>query len=119
MNSSVARLARRVAVDPFFLAFALAEYAAVDKLDDAGLAAALGVPPDVLPAVRLCRSPRAEPAGFREDVDRIVARFGADRGVLVTAVRHGQTVAAMRAVVAPDGAAAGSLLAARDRPAGP
>ena len=42
MNESVARLAGRAAADPFFLAFALAEYAAAEQLDEAGLAAAPG-----------------------------------------------------------------------------
>jgi len=114
MNESVARLAGRAGVDPFFLAFALAEYAAAERLDEAGLAAALGTAPAVLPHVRLCRMPRADADGFREDVGRIAARFGLDRDALAAAARHGQVVAAMRA--AADPAAAGFLLAARDRP---
>jgi hypothetical protein len=116
VNESVARLANRVAVDPFFLAFALAEYAAAEKLDDAALVAALGTTPDVLPHVRLCRAPRADSDGFREDVDRIAAKFGLSRDALVAVARHGQVVAAMRAAAAADPTEAGYLLAARDRP---
>lgn len=115
MSESVVRLANRVAVDPFFLAFALAEYAAAEGLDPAGLAARLGTTPGVLPHVALCRSPRADPDGFREDVDRVAGKFGLDRDVLITVARHGQIVAAMRP---PDEAApadAGAFLAARDR----
>ncbi len=115
MNESVARLANRVAVDPFFLAFALAEYAAAEKLDAAALAAALGTTPDVLPHLRLCRAPRADADGFREDVDRIAAKFGLNRDVLAAVARHGQVVAAMRAAAAADPAEAGFLIAARDR----
>jgi hypothetical protein len=115
MNESVVRLANRAGVDPFFLAFALAEYAAGERLDEAALATALGTTPDVLPHVRLCRSPRSDADGFREDVDRIAAKFGLNRDVLATAARHGQVVAAMRAAAA-EATEAGFLLAARDRP---
>ena len=38
MSEALARLANRAAVDPHFLAFALAEYARSEQLDDAGLA---------------------------------------------------------------------------------
>ncbi|MBX9583717.1 MAG: hypothetical protein K2X87_25725, partial [Gemmataceae bacterium] len=82
MNDSVRRLANRVAVDPFFLAFALAEYARAEGLDDAGLAAALGTDADGLAHARLCRTPRADPDGFRADVERIAGKFGLDRQVL-------------------------------------
>jgi hypothetical protein len=115
MNESVARLASRAGVDPYFLAFALAEYAAAERLDEAALAHVLGTTPDVLPHVRLCRTPRTDADGFREDVDRIAAKFGLNRDVLAAAARHGQVVAAMRAAAA-DPTEAGYLLAARDRP---
>jgi hypothetical protein len=109
-------LANRVAVDPYFLAFALAEYAVAEKLDHGALAAALGTTPDVLPHVRLCRTPRADSDGFREDVDRIAVKFGLNCDVLGAVARHGQVVAAMRAAAAADPTEAGFLLAARDRP---
>ncbi len=111
----MARLANRAGVDPFFLAFALAEYATAERLDETALAAALGTAPDVLPHVRLCRSPRADADGFREDVGRIAAKFGLNRDALAAVARHGQVVAAMRAAAA-DPTEAGYLLAARDRP---
>ena len=113
MNDNLARLSRRAAADPRFLAFALAEYAAAERLDEAGLAAALGIPTDRLPHIRLCPTPRSDPDGIRADVDRIVGRFGADRDTVTAIVRHGQAVAAMRAAMNPDETAA--LLAARDR----
>lgn len=116
MSESVARLANRVAIDPFFLAFGLAEYAAAEGLDDPQLAAALGTTPDVLPHVRLCRTPRADPDGFRGDVGRIAAKFGLVRDTLAMIARHGQVVAAMRAETAAAPESAGSVLAARDRP---
>ncbi len=115
MDESVARLANRAAIDPYFLAFALAEYAAAERLDETGLAAALGTTADVLPHVRLCPSPRADPDGFRADVDRVAGKFGLNRDALAAVARHGQVVAAMRAAAA-DPTEAGFLLAARDRP---
>ncbi len=115
MTDSVARLARRVAIDPFFFGFALAVYAAAEGLDETGLAAALGCPPEQLAHVRLCRAPRADSGGFREDVDRIAEAFGLTREAVATVARRGQVVAAMRVAAGevPDGA--GFLIAARDR----
>lgn len=115
MNESVARLARRVAADPYYLSFALAEYAAAGGLDEAGLAAALGTTPDVLPHVRLCPAPRADPDGLREDVDRIAGTYGVDRVALIQVARTGQTVAAMRAAQEANPTATGFVLAARDK----
>ena len=106
--------AERAATRPAFLAFPLAEYAADEGLDDAALAARLGAAPELLAHVRLCRTPPADPDGFREAVGRIADRFGLDRAALAVAVRHGQTVAALkRDPAAP--ADPGQVLAARDR----
>jgi hypothetical protein len=116
MNESVARLANRAAIDPHFLAFSLTEFAIAEKLDEAGLAVVLGTTADMLPHIRLCRVPRTDADGFREDVDRIAEKFGLNRDALAAVARHGQVVAAMRAADAADPTEAGFLLAARDRP---
>lgn len=107
-------LARRVATDPAFLAWALAGYARGEGLDDAGLAAALGCPVPTLTTLRLCRLPAADPPAFRQDIDRIAGRFGVDADVLAEAVRRAQALRRLQG-----GAARGTLLAARDddRPA--
>jgi hypothetical protein len=114
MNEPLAGMADLAAGDPFFLAFALAEYAQAERLDAAGLAAALGTTPDVLPHVGLCRSPGADPDAFRSDVDRIAGKFGLTRDALVAVARCGQAVAAMRPADETV-ADAGLFLAARDR----
>jgi hypothetical protein len=114
VNEPLQRLADRAAADPQFLAFALTEYAKAESLDRPGLLAALGAAEDRFPHVQLCRAPRADPDGFREDVDRIAAKFGLNRDVLATAVRHGQ-VAAAHQIAAGDPNEAGFLIAARDR----
>lgn len=108
-------LARRVQSDPAFLAAALADYARSERLDERGLAAALGCPPEQLSALRLCRRPRAEPAGqFRRDVEQIGARFGVRADVLAEAVRRADALAALRQAAAAE---RGTLMAARDREA--
>jgi hypothetical protein len=116
MTDEVRAAARRAGIDPFFLAFALAEYAKDNDWDEPALTAALGATPDTLAHARLCRMPRTDPAGFREDVDRIAAKFGLNRDVLAPAVRFGQVVATIRPD--PDAApveSATPLLAARDK----
>jgi hypothetical protein len=112
----VAFAAERAASRPAFLAFALAEYAAVEGLDAAALAARLGCTADVLNSVRLCLTPPADPDGFREAVGRICDQFGVHREPLVAAVECGRMATAVRAAVAEAPAEAGFVLAARDRP---
>ncbi len=116
MSDSLQRLARRVEADPLFLASLLAEYARAERLDDAQLAQALGCHPEDLTALRLCRAPRADPVGFREDVRLIAARFGLDEARLMQIVRQGQALTSLRQG-AP--AAPGFLMAAREKPKEP
>ena len=111
MHDAVVELARRAAADPHFLAFALAEYAGREVLDEAGLMATLGATAEALASARLCRTPRPDPAGFRADVDRIAAKFGLNRDALAKAARHGLVVADLRRAAAE----AAPFLAARDR----
>jgi hypothetical protein len=108
-------LAPKVATDPFFLAAVLADYARSESLDDAGLCAALGCRAEDLPMLRLCRAPRAEAKGFREDIADIAGRFGLEASRLTSVVRQGQAVGRLRQVAeaAPE---PGLLLAARDAP---
>jgi hypothetical protein len=111
MSDRLEHLARRVSGDEFFLASALAEYAHSEGLDDPGLAAALGCPASSLARLRLCRRPRPDPAGMREDVMRIGEHFGIDPLLLAGVVRRADALAAMRRDTA---GGAGALIAARD-----
>jgi hypothetical protein len=111
VSKSLEALARRVEKDPLFLAGLLVEYAGSESLDDIGLAAALGCEPEALTAIRLCRAPRPDRAGFRQDVDEIAARFGLDADRLTAVVRRGETLRRLRSA-APSGH--GFLAAARD-----
>lgn len=115
MDDSVLRLARRAALDPHFLAHALAEYAALRGWDEPALAAALGVDAATLAAVRLCRAPRADAAGFREDTERIAVKFALDRDLLAKAARHGHAVARLARAEGDLSEPAMPFLAARDR----
>ncbi len=115
MGDAVHDLARRAAADPHFLAFALAQYAAREALDEAGLLAALGATPEALASARLCRTPRPDPEGFRADIDRVAAKFALDRDALAKAARHGLVVAELRRAAAESPAEVAAFLAARDR----
>ena len=70
MSGRLDGLARRVADDRFFLASALADYARSERLDDAGLAGALGCAVDALTTLRLCRRPAGDAATFRAIASR-------------------------------------------------
>jgi hypothetical protein len=113
MSDALQHLANRVAIDPFFLAHPLAEFAQSEQLDDPGLAARLGCRVEDLTLLRLCRVPRSDPNGFRDDLAKVATRFGLDPSSLAVAVRHGQGLATLRAAPRPEGAP-GALLAARD-----
>jgi hypothetical protein len=114
MNDPLEGLARHVAADPFFLAPLLAEFARGEWLDDEALAVRLGCRREDLAALRLCRAPRPDPDGFREDVECIAGHFRLDVDQLIEAVRRGQVLQRLRKVAG----ASGSMLAARDRPPG-
>jgi hypothetical protein len=109
MTDSLDWLAQRVERDPGFLGSVLALYAQSERLDAAGLAAALGCSPEVLPKLKLCRPPRAE--RFWDDVSGIAAHFGLDADRLAAVVRRGQVLAKLREFSSPNS----TLLAARDR----
>jgi hypothetical protein len=102
-------LAQRVEADPFFLGSVLALYAESEGLDDAGLATALGCPPEALSRLKLCRPPR--PDRFGDDITALATHFGLDFNRLAAAVRRGQVIEQLRGASSPSG----TLLAARDR----
>lgn len=119
MDDMVIRAARRAAVDPHFLAFGLDRYAEGNGMDEAALMAELGATAETLAHARLCRTPRGDAAGLREDVARIAATFGLNAGVLVKAVRAGEVAVAHRAATGRDlPETVAPVLAARDRDGG-
>lgn len=79
------RAAEQATGRPFYLASVLLPLARAEQLDDDALAARLGCPPDMLPALLLCRRPAD--ASFLEDVRRIAARFHLDPVPLAESIR--------------------------------
>jgi Tol biopolymer transport system component len=71
------------------------------------------VRPLAVTMLRLCRSPRPDPDGFRADVERAAGRFGADAGKLAAVVRQVEGVIRLREAGRVT-AEAGFFLAARD-----
>ena len=115
MTEPLAALARRVESDPFFMATVFAEYTRSEGLDDAGLIAVLGCRMEDLPMLRLCRTPRTDAQGFREDIADIATRFGLVPARLIAVVRQGQALGHLRQA-AQASTEPGFLLAARDAP---
>src|SRR5690349_2368943 len=109
MTDLLRRLADRVEGDPFFLAAPLAIFARTEGLDDAGLAAALGLAGDRLPELKLCRPPRPEPEHFWDDACRIAKHFGIDPAPLADALRRGQVLLRLRERPAPPSGAGGLI----------
>jgi hypothetical protein len=112
MTNPLIPLAARVENDPFFLASALALYARSEELDDPALAARLGCPVEQLPRLRLCRMPRTDPAGFREDIAVLAGHFHLDELVLIEALKRGRVIQRLQGAARAEG---GVLMAARDR----
>jgi hypothetical protein len=112
MTDPLVSLARRAEREPFLLASALADYARSEELDHAALAARLGCTVEQLTLVRLCRTPRSDPADFRADVEVIAGHYHLDEGVLVEAVKRSRV---MRRTQGASATEAGLLMAARDR----
>ncbi len=113
MNSRIDRLARRVEDDEYFLASALGTFARSENMDETGLASLLGCTVGAMSALRLCRRPHPDPARFREDIDRIAARFNVNADKLAEVVRRSDALLAMRRWA--DTATSGLMMAARDR----
>lgn len=108
--------ARRAREREAFMASALASYQGLHRLDDAGLAAWLGLPESALADLALCLRPAASSPSFRADVERIAVHVGASGQRLAKLLREADTVTALRAAPAGDPEAdAGILKAARDR----
>jgi hypothetical protein len=113
MSDALQHMAERVKTDPFFLAHPLDGYATAENLDDAGLAAALGVPVGDLTRLRLCRAPREKPAERRDDITEIATAFGIVAAKLAEVLNRGHAVARLREKRKVEDRG-GAFLAARD-----
>lgn len=95
---------------PAFLGWTFARFREAEHLDQHGLASMLGVEPETLNRLALCRRPR--PDRFGEDVHAIAARFGADVLRLASVIRQADALTTLADLPTPD---VGVLAAARDR----
>ena len=75
-DGRVALLAARIAIDPEFMAYALARWRAAEQLGESEMAQVLGLRPDDLAAFRLYRRPDPEQASYVEDVRTIAGHYG-------------------------------------------
>ena len=108
MANPLDEMAERTRHEPFFFGCLLEQYAVVGGLDDAALAAELGCKVADLRGLRLCRAPRDDQAGLREDVRRVAEALGLNEGKLTRVVRRAKATAMFQGK-------GGSLMAARDR----
>jgi hypothetical protein len=108
MANPLDEMAERSRHERFFFGCLLEQYAVVEGLDDAALAANLGCTVDDLRGLRLCRAPRDDRAGLREDIGRVAAALGLNEGKLTRVVVRARATAMLRGK-------GGSLRAARDR----
>ena len=117
MTDPLEALAARAEEEPFFLASVLASYRRGEGLDEATLAAALGCREEDLLMLKLCRTPRRDGPGFREDVDCICERFGLHRERLASVIKRGRVIARLQEAqeTARQTAPGGFLMAARER----
>jgi len=114
MNPSLTHLAQRVADAPDFLAYALAEYARSERLEDTALAARLGCAVETLTHLRLCRMPREQAPLFWQDVKQIAQRFSVSAEVVAEVTRRGQSLFHLRVAAGGQKDKPNFLLAARD-----
>jgi hypothetical protein len=117
MMDPVRAMAERARREPYFLGWVLERYAQAERLDEAGLAAALGCEAVALTDLRLCRAPRLDPAGLTEDVRRIAEVFRLDAGQLLAIVKRAAVLGRLQDAPSPDGRPT-YLMAARDREEG-
>lgn len=108
----MAALAQRVQDDDFFLASALALYARTEQLGDQSLAEVLGCDVEALNLLRICRRPRTDDVGFRQDLQRISNHFDVQIGILAEAIRRAEALSALRQGTSNQ---RGLMMAARDR----
>lgn len=97
MADPLEELAARAQREPLFLGFVLAAFSQIEHLDDGRLAATLGCLAEDLVMLRLCRAPRDDAQGFREDIAAISTRFKLDPVGFAKIVKRGRVVAHFQA----------------------
>ena len=124
-DESLWRLARRLQADPQFMSYALATYQQHEGLERQDLAQELGLAPEMLLRLALCRRPDPDSPLFAEQVREIADYTLMDEARLANILRQVSSLEklAQRKLVPdapetesqPDYSLSGLLAAARDR----
>ncbi len=100
--------ARKAAGDEFFLGSAIQLYQRKEALDDKALAHFLGIAPELLHRLALCRRPYStDPTTFRRDISSIATKFAIETRQLAALLRRAEAYEASRSTST-------YLMAARD-----
>jgi len=107
------RAGEKARLDPFFLGHLLSRLRKRAGRVQADLANRLNCDLTQINRLFLCRSPREDAVGFRQDVEKIAAYVGCDAFLIAQIVREANTAKALTA--GGPARTANTLLAARDR----
>ena len=99
MTDILDSFARRLRSDHTFLASALEDYARSEGLNGPGLARRLGISPEDLGRLAICRRPSGE--RFNWDIDVIARRFAIDQRLLADVVHQADYVEGVKRVAKP------------------
>ncbi len=112
-NKGLQLAAEKASHDPFFLGHLLSFVAEGVARSGSTLSQRIGCNPGQITRLALCRCPREDGIGFRQDIEKIAAYVGCDAMELAQVVREG---AALKALAGGGiGQKTNTLLAARDR----
>jgi hypothetical protein len=115
MDEHLTRFAEKASRDPDFFAHTLRVFSEANGLDETGLRERLGIDAERLLHLKLCRTPRLDPEGFRTDTHRLAEAFAVDEQQLAWIVREVAVTVGLQEAAEPTPAGIWSL-AARDRP---
>jgi hypothetical protein len=116
MFNPLKRMAERSRTEPLFFGYLLERYARSESLDDAALAARLGIALEKLTLLRLAGRPAEDPGRRREDIRILAEAYGIEYGVLMDVVKHALALTHLQAATQTDDSpdAVRLLMAARD-----
>ena len=88
MDEHLIRFAQKATSDPDFFGHTLHLFAEGNALDEPQLCQRLGIDLEKLVKLKLCRTPRLDPEGFRKDTHRLGEVFGIDQKLIARIVRE-------------------------------
>ena len=87
-SQALIELAQRLTADPAYMANVLSSFQAQERLDADGMGTLLGISPDGLTCLALCKRPHPEGSDFAAQVRQIASFTGVDAGVLAQLIRQ-------------------------------